>query len=137
MPSTIPLVILVLIVIVVIGTGVGVAETSGGPSNYACMSISRQSGSGVDLTTTGLIHYLNSQFYISCNEGSNLPTGQDKVGCLTIAPQNVAAKIGVGASTEYYYVSAGGNALTLQGAPAPTNGTEIVTPAGVSLQTPC
>ena len=125
-----------LIVIVVIGTGAGIASSAGGPAGYACMSISK-SGSGVDLTTTGLIHYLNNQYYISCSEGSSLPTGQYKASCLTISPKTVPAAIGSGASTEYYYISASGSAINLVGAPAPTNGTEIITPASVSLQTPC
>ena len=136
LPGPTALAILVLIVIVVIGTGVGVASSSGGPASYACMSISK-SGSSVDVTTSGLIHYLNSEFYISCNEGSSLPTSQYKASCLTISPRTIPATIGVGAATVYYYVSASGNALTLVGAPAPTNGTEIINPAGVSLQTPC
>ena len=130
------MVILVLIAIVVIATGVGVADTTGGATSYACMDISHQ-GSGVTVTTSGLIHYLQSEYYISCNEGSNLPTNQYKASCLTISPENVPASIGVGASTEYYYISASGSAIALVGAPAPTNGTEIITPAGVSLQTSC
>ena len=131
-----PYVILGLIVIVVIGTGAGYAATAGGPTSYACLSIAKQGG-GVDITTTGLIHYLNAQFYISCNEGSSLPTNQYKAACVTISPRNIPATIGVGAATEYYYVSANGNAINLVGAPSPTNGTEIIDPAGVSLQTSC
>lgn len=135
-PPFLPYIVLALIVIVVIGTGVGYAETAGGATSYACLSIAKQGG-GVDITTSGLIHYLNSEYYISCNEGSKLPTSQYKEACVTIAPQTIPARIGVGAATEYYYVSAAGNAINLVGAPPPTNGTEILNPVGVSLQTPC
>jgi hypothetical protein len=113
-----------------------VASNAGGPASYACMSITK-SGSGVDLKTSGLIHFLNNEYYISCNEGSSLPTSQYKASCLTISPQTIPASIGVGASTEYYYISANGAAINLVGAPPPTNGTEIITPASVSLQTSC
>lgn len=135
-PAYLSYAILLLIVIVVIATGVAYAETSGGAASYACLSIAKQ-GSGVTITTSGLIHYVNSEFYISCNEGSSLPTSQYKAACVTISPETIPATIGVGASTEYYYVSAGGNAINLVGAPSPTNGTEIINPAGISLQTPC
>ena len=131
-----PTVIIVLIVIVAIGTAIGVAGTSGGPTKYACMQISNLGGN-VKITTSGLIHYLKAQYYITCNEGSPLPTGQLKSACVTISPQTIPAQIGIGASTEYYYISGGSGGISLQGAPAPTNGTEIIQPTTAYLQTSC
>jgi hypothetical protein len=136
MPPLLPVVIIALIVIVAIATGVGVVDTSGGPTSYACLDIAHQ-GSNELITTSGLLHYLKSEYYVSCSEGSNLPTNQYKASCLTISPQNVPAAIGSGASTEYYYISAAGNSITLNGAPPPINGTEIITPASISLSVTC
>ncbi len=135
-PALLPIVILALIVIVVVATGVGYAETASGPTSYACMSIAHQ-GSNQKVTTTGLLHYVKSQYYITCSEGSNLPTGKYSASCLTISPHTIPAPIGVGASTEYYYISANGNAITLNGAPAPVNSTEYINPAAVSLSIAC
>jgi hypothetical protein len=135
-PAILPTALIVLLVIAVIVTGVGVLETTGGASNYACLSVSHQD-STVKVTTTGLLHYLDSAYYISCNEGSNLPTSTFKSLCLTITPQTIPATIGVGASTEYYHLATGGDPITLVGAPAPTNGTEIITPSSVSLSISC
>jgi hypothetical protein len=135
-PPVLSLVILVLLAIVVIATGVGVVSSSTGPAHYACMSISR-SGSDVSVTTSGLIHYVKAQYYISCNEGSPLPTSKYRNDCLTISPQTIPASIGLGASTEYYYFSANGSPITLQGAPTPTNTTEITVPAGISISIAC
>jgi len=135
-PAILPTAIIVLLIIVVIGTGVAVFETSSGATHYACLSVSHQD-STVTVTTSGLLHYLNSQYYVSCNEGSSLPITTLTSSCVTILPQNVPASIGVGASTEYYHISAPGHTISLQGAPALTNGTEIITPAGISLSVSC
>jgi hypothetical protein len=131
-----PIVILVLIAIVVIATGASYLSTSSGPTSYACISVAKQ-GNDELLKTSGLLHYTQSQYYISCNEGSNLPTGQYTASCLTISPKTILAPIGVGASTEYYYISANGNAITLNGAPAPVNSTEYVNPTAISLTIAC
>jgi len=135
-PALAPIVILVLIAIVVIATGASYLSTAGGPTSYACISIAHQ-GSNEQIKTTGLLHYVQSQYYISCNEGSSLPTSQYTASCLTISPKTVAASIGLGASTQYYYISATGNAITLNGAPAPANSTEYVDPAAISLSVAC
>jgi hypothetical protein len=135
-PPLVPLVILVLIVIVAIGTGAAYAYGASAGTSYACLTISHQGGSET-VKTTGLLHYVNSQYYISCNEGSNLPTSKFTASCLTISPETIPARIGVGASTEYYYVSAGASALSLSGAPPPTNATEFIDPAAVSLTAAC
>ena len=135
-PPFTPMVLVVLLAIVVIGTGVGYVATSGGPTIYSCMSMSNQ-GTNVQLKTTGLVHYLKSQYYVTCTEGSPLPTSPLTFSCLTITPLTVIAPIGVGATTYYYYLSASGHTIALQGAPAPTNGTEIITPAAVSLAVNC
>lgn len=130
------MVILALIVIVVIGAGVAAAQGTGGPTKYSCMTITR-SGSTVTVTTSGLIHYVGAQYYITCNEGSSLPASGITSSCLTITPKTILAPIGVGASTEYYYLSSSGSSLTIHGVPAPTNDTEWITPAGLSLSTSC
>jgi hypothetical protein len=135
-PALLPLVILALMLVVIVLTGVSYAQTAGGPSSYACMSIAHQGGTE-KITTTGLLHYVKSQYYVSCNEGSPLPVSQYKASCLTISPKTIPAPIGVGASTEYYYISAGGSAITLNGAPAPVNATEYINPASISLSVNC
>jgi hypothetical protein len=127
---------LVLIAVVVIATGASYLNTANGPTSYACISIAHQ-GSDEQIKTTGLLHYTQSQYYISCSEGSSLPTSQFKASCLTISPKTIAAAIGLGASTEYYYISANGNAITLNGATAPVNSTEYVDPAAISLSVAC
>jgi hypothetical protein len=92
----------------------------------------------VKVTTTGLLHYANSQYYISCGEGSSLPTGYYTSSCLTISPQLVPTSLGVGGSTEYYYISTTpGHTIALQGTPPLSNGGEIINTAGVSLLASC
>jgi hypothetical protein len=135
-PAILPMLLIVLLAIVVIGTGVGYVATSTGPTTYSCISLSHQ-GSSVVVKTTGLVHYLKSQYYITCTEGSPLPTSPLTYSCLTVTPQSLLAPIGVGATTYYYYLSAPGHTTTLQGAPAPTNGTEIITPWAISLLVNC
>ncbi len=135
-PSLAPMLILVLIGIVVVATGVGFLATATGPTHYACLSVSKQ-GSDVTVTTSGMLHYLPSGYYISCSEGSSLPTGPYQNSCLKISPKTVPAAIGLGASTQYYYISAPGHSITLQGAPAPVNATEYIAPAGLSLSVAC
>jgi hypothetical protein len=136
MPPISPMLVIALIAIVVVATGVGFFETSGGPTSYACMSISHQ-GSDIKITTSGLVHFLKQQYYITCTEGSSLPSSTYKSSCLTITPQVVLSAIGVGASTNYYYLSASGHAITLVGAAPPVNGTEIITPTAISLSVSC
>jgi hypothetical protein len=135
-PSIALMVVIALLAIVVVGTGVGYFETAGGVTNYACMSVTHQ-GSDISVTTTGMVHLLKGQYYVTCTEGSNLPSTTYKSSCLTITPKVVVAGIGVGASTNYYYLSAAGQAITLACAAPLTNGTEIITPAGISLSVSC
>jgi hypothetical protein len=131
-----PLLLIALLVIAAAATGVGVLATSGGSKSFACMDVG-QNGSNVQVTTSGLIHFLKGQYYVTCTEGSSLPTSPLTTSCLTISPQLVTAQIGAGASTYYYNLNAPGHQVALQGAPNPTNGTEIVTPAGVSIVVSC
>jgi len=137
MRGIVPIVVIILIVIVAIATGVGVLETATGPTTYSCMTISHQ-GNQLTLKTSGLVHYVKAQYYVTCNEGSTLPTNTLTTSCLTITPQYVPSSIGVGVGTNYFYLSTtSGHAIALQGAPAPTNGTEITTPAAISLSVSC
>lgn len=135
-PALVPIVILVLIAVVVIATGASYLSTANGATSYACISITHQ-GSNEQIKTTGLLHYAQSQYFISCSEGSSLPTSQYAASCLTISPKTVVPPIGLGASTEYYYLSANGNAITLNGAPTPVNSTEYVDPGAISLSVAC
>ena len=135
-PALAPLVILVLIGIVVIATGAAYVSGASGPTHYACMNISRQ-GNEVTVTTTGLLHYLNAGYYVSCSEGSSLPISKYQNSCLTISPKTVSPSIGLGASTEYYYISSTGNLISLKGASTPVNATEFTSPAGLSLTVAC
>ncbi len=135
-PALAPIVILILIAIVVVATGAGYLGTATGPTHYACISISKQ-GSDVTVTTSGMLHYLNAGYYVSCSEGSSLPKEQFRTSCLTITPKTVLAAIGLGASTEYHYFSAPGHSITLQGASAPVNATEFIEPSGLSLTVAC
>ena len=68
--------------------------------------------------------------------------GATTYGCMSIAHQGGNEQITTSGlihyvKAEYYYISAAGNAIALSGAPAPTNGTEIITPAGVSISVTC
>jgi hypothetical protein len=136
LPEILPLLIVILLVIAVAATGIGYLESTSGGTSYGCMTISHQ-GNGVKVTTDGLIHYVNSGFYITCPEGANLPSSSYKTSCLTVSPKTITAPIGVGASTDYYYLSASGSTISVAGSPNLSNGTEIITPAGVSLTVTC
>lgn len=136
-PALVPLLVIALLAIAVVGTGVAYVETSGGAKSYACLSIS-SSGNVVTVTTSGLLHYVGGQYYVSCGEGSSLPVTYFTSSCLTISPSLVPAKIGVGASTEYYYISAtAGHTFNLVGAAPLANGGEIIAMAGISLTVSC
>lgn len=135
-PALLPIVILVLIVIVAIGTAAAYASGASSGTSYACMTISHQ-GSSETITTTGLLHWVDSQYYISCNEGSNLPTSKYSASCLTVSPKTIPAGIGVGAATVYYYISSNGSPISLSGASAPTNATEFINPANIFLTITC
>jgi hypothetical protein len=135
-PALLPIVILVLIVIVAIGTGAAYASGASSGTSYACITITHQ-GSSETIKTTGLLHWAGSQYYISCNEGSNLPTSKYTASCLTISPKTIAASIGKGASTEYYYISSGGSQISLSGAMTPTNATEFINPSAIFLTITC
>ena len=135
--NAVPLVIIVLIALAVIGTGLGYYETSKGGTNFACMNVTH-SGNQVQVTSGGLLHYVGSQYYISCGEGSSLPTSFFSSSCLTITPHVQPATIGVGASTEYYYLaSTNGSPVTLQGTAPLANGGEVINMNGVSLSVSC
>jgi hypothetical protein len=135
--AIVPWLLLALIVVTVAGTGVAYVDTAKGATHFACISVS-SSGNTVTVTTTGLLHLVNGQYYISCSEGSSLPTGNLKSSCLTISAQVEPATIGVGASTEYYYISSSSSsAIALNGAAALANGGEIIDMAGVSLSVSC
>jgi hypothetical protein len=126
----------VLLVIAAAATGIGVVATSAGPRNFACLTIA-QNGNTLHVTTSGLIHYLKGQYYITCTEGSSLPTTPLTISCLTITPKLQLSSLGIGASTYYYYLSAPGHEMTVQGAPNPVDGAEIVTPANASISATC
>ena len=136
-PSLVQVVVIVLVLIAAVVTGVAYVSARGGPTHYACLAIKNNDGT-VTVTTTGLLHYVSDQYYVSCNEGSPLPTSGYSSACLSITPQTVPAKIGVGAATEYYYLSSsGGHPIRLQGASPMSNGDEIINTAGISLVTDC
>ncbi len=128
--------LLALLVIAAVATGVGFITTSTGPKSYACMSI-EQSGGSVRVTTSGLIHLVGGQYYVTCTEGSDLPTSSLTVSCLTITPHERLAQIGVGASTYYYYLSAGSSTISLLGPPVPSNATEIVNSSQMTISVNC
>ena len=136
-PALVPLLVIALLAIAVVGTGIAYVETAGGAKSYACLSVSN-SGNVVTVTTSGLLHYTGGQYYISCGEGSSLPITYFTSSCVTISPSLVPAKLGVGASTEYYYLSAtAGHTINLVGAAPLASGGEIITMAGVSLTVSC
>ena len=90
-PDIPPLLIVILLVIAVVATGVGYVESTSGGTAYGCMNISHQ-GNGVKVTTDGLIHYVNSGFYISCpRRGRTFPSSSYKTSCLTVSPKNDSA----------------------------------------------
>lgn len=136
-PSLLSVVIIVLVLVAAAVSGVAYLSARSGPTHYACMAVKDSDGT-VTVTTTGLLHYVSNQYYVSCNEGSALPTSELKSACLSITPQTIPAKIGVGAATEYYYLSSsGGHTIQLQGAAPMSNGDEIIETAGISLVTAC
>jgi len=136
-PALVPLLVIALLAIAVVGTGVAYVETAGGAKSYACISVSN-SANEVTVTTSGLLHYTGGQYFISCGEGSALPTSYFTSSCLSISPSTILAKIGAGASTEYYYLSApAGHTINLVGATPMANGGEIIVMAGVSLTVSC
>ncbi len=127
--------LIILMVLAVIATGVGYVATATGPTKYSCISLTHQ-GSNVLVKTTGLVHF-KVQYYITCTEGSGVPTSPLTFSCLTLTPQVVPATVGVGGTETFFYLSTAGHNIALQGAPAPTNGTEIITPSSISLAVSC
>ena len=126
--SNVQLIVVVAIIAVAALSGVVVLHHIG-PVHYACLSISSQNGA-VDVSTSGIIHYTGTQYYVSCNEGSDLPTSADSYSCLMVKPDLVTSPYPGAASTYYYYLSATAGKISLQGAAA--NSTEIITPATAS-----
>jgi hypothetical protein len=127
--------ILVVAIIIILALAFGaVVHTSSGSVQYACMTIDRQ-GNNVDITTSGLIHVSGTGYYLSCNEGSPLPTGSLSVSCLTVNPQQTAPPFPGAASTYYYYLTTKTGTISLQGAAA--NATEITQPTSASFLVSC
>jgi hypothetical protein len=118
-------------------SGAAVLIYSSQPSQYACISIGYH-GSTLQLTTSGLIHISGSQYYISCSDGTDdgqLPTSSLGASCLTITAKEVTSTYPGAASTYYYYLTAPGHTITLQG--VTTNSTEITQPNDASIQVDC
>jgi hypothetical protein len=127
--------VLAIVIIVVVGLAFGaVVHTSSGSVQYACMTIDHQ-GSNLDITTSGIIHFSGTEYYLSCVEGSPLPTSSTSVSCLTVSPQIETATYPGAASTYFYYLSAKTGTITLQGAAA--NATEIISPSSASILVTC
>jgi hypothetical protein len=129
------IVLIVILAIAAVGIVASVRAETSGPYQYACLSVDQQGGE-LSVTTSGLIHYSGSQYYISCNEGSTSPTASSTVSCLTITPQTPSSPYPLGSGMSVlYYLNANGHPVTLQGAPA--NATEITQPASVTIQVNC
>lgn len=128
------LVILAIVVVGLIALGVGAMASSGGSTSYACMRIS-QSGGTVSVTTSGLVHLQTGSYYISCNEGSSLPTASTSFSCLTITPKSTVSPYPGGQTTYVYYLAAPASSVSVQGNGA--NATEVLQPANVALSINC
>jgi hypothetical protein len=138
-PSSAPriglVVLVVILAIAAVGIVASVSAESSGPFQYACLSVTQQSGE-LSVATSGLIHYSGSEYYVSCSEGSTSPITSSSISCLTITPQTPASPypLGSGMSIQYY-LNANGHPVTLQGAPA--NATEITQPTSATIQVNC
>jgi hypothetical protein len=127
--------VLVVALIIIAGLAFGaVVHSSSGSVQYACMTINHQ-GNNVDVTTSGLIHVSGSDIYLSCSEGSPLPTSSTSVSCLTVNPQLETPPYPGAASTYYYHLTTSTGSITLQGAAA--NTTEVTPPSSVSILVTC
>ena len=125
----------VVLAVVIIGTAVGVAGTASRGFEYACLSATR-SGSGVDVTTTGLIHHLGSQYFISCAEdASGATAGAASYSCLTVTPRVSSSTYPDGSSASDYYLTAAGGSMMLVGAPG--NATVVTQPSTASIEVTC
>ena len=52
-----------VVLVLALGTVAAVFGTSSGPTQYACLTVTRSNGgSSVDVTSSGLIHYVGTQF---------------------------------------------------------------------------
>ena len=131
--SNVQLILVLAIIAVAALSGIVVLHHVG-TVNYACLSISSQNGA-VDVSTSGIIHYTGTQYYVSCEEGAPLPTSADSYSCLTVKPDLVTSTYPGAASTYYYYLSTTTGKISLQGASA--NSTEIITPASASFVITC
>lgn len=126
--------LVVIAALVLGGAGLSLASGSSGAVKIACLSVS-QHGSTVELTTSGLIHVKSASYYISCNEGTTLPTSPTTVSCLTITPQSTVSPYPGGQTTYVYYLNAPANSISIQGAAA--NSTEIIQPTNATISVNC
>lgn len=135
MASHAPLIVLVvLLVVAALTLGIGLRSESSS-ARYGCMSIS-QSGSTVQLSTSGIIHVDGSQYYITCSEGDTNPTSPITVGCLSVTPKVTTFTYPAAQNTERYYLSAQGHTITVP--PAASNSTDVLqTSTSVQIQVAC
>ena len=132
--SRLPLIVLIIfLAIAAAGVAAGAASSSGA-TQLSCLSITHQ-GSGLQITTNGLVHISGTQYYVACPEGSNPVTSSTSVSCLTIAPQEHNFSYPDAAPYLWYYLVAPGHAITIPGAVA--NATEIIPPPDVTIQVSC
>jgi len=126
---------LVIVIIVVVGLAFGaVVHTSSGSVQYACMTIDHQ-GNNLDITTTGIIHVSGTGYFLSCSEGSPLPSSSTSVSCLTVNPEIETPIYPGAANTYYYYLTTKTGTISLQGAAA--NATEIIPPTSAWVLVTC
>lgn len=129
--------IAILVVLVVIGLAATAAGSISGKTNtlqYGCMTATA-GGSNVDISTTGLIHYTGSQYYITCAEGAAEPTTSGSLSCLSITPKTITSPYPSAAPAFWYYLSARGGSITIQG--APSNSTVLTQPNSAIVVVTC
>ncbi|MGA2665475.1 MAG: hypothetical protein ABSF83_11065 [Nitrososphaerales archaeon] len=127
-------ILIVVLAIVIIGTGVGIASTSSNGFQYACLSATR-SGSDVDVTTTGLMHHIGSQYFISCAEGATVSAVTASYSCMTVSPRTTSSNYPAGSVAYDYYLTAAGGSIALVG--APVNATVVTQPTTASIEVTC
>ncbi len=127
-----------ILFIVILAVGVTVAAAGAIPSSgglhYACITATK-SGSDVDVSTTGIIHHLSSEYYIGCPEGGTTATVPASLSCLTITPVTTVPPYPGSSTAIAYHLTAPGGSIAIQGAPA--NSTVLTQPNSAMVVVSC
>jgi hypothetical protein len=129
--------IAILVVLVAIGlaaTAAGSIPGKSGTVQYGCITATTM-GNTVDLSTTGLIHHVGAEYYITCAEGAAEPLSSVSVSCLTISPKTITSPYPSAAPAFWYVLSATGGTIAIQG--AASNSTIVTQPTSAYVAVTC